>query len=48
MLFIPSQQQLLIEAESNNKGFIAIDDISLTEGLCSGADVFSLSLLLIK
>ncbi|KAM4729149.1 apical endosomal glycoprotein [Anableps anableps] len=26
--------QLLIEAESNKKGFIAIDDISLTEGLC--------------
>ncbi|XP_014854147.1 PREDICTED: MAM and LDL-receptor class A domain-containing protein 2-like [Poecilia mexicana] len=26
--------QLMIEAESNNKGFIAIDDISLTEGLC--------------
>ncbi|XP_035993676.1 MAM and LDL-receptor class A domain-containing protein 1 [Fundulus heteroclitus] len=26
--------QLLIEAESTNKGFIAIDDISLTQGLC--------------
>ncbi|KAM4557404.1 apical endosomal glycoprotein [Fundulus diaphanus] len=26
--------QLLIEAESNNKGFIAIDDISLIQGLC--------------
>ncbi|XP_018531715.2 MAM and LDL-receptor class A domain-containing protein 1 [Lates calcarifer] len=26
--------QLLIEAEANNKGFIAIDDISLTPGLC--------------
>nr|XP_020447005.1 MAM and LDL-receptor class A domain-containing protein 1-like isoform X2 [Monopterus albus] len=26
--------QLLIEAEANNRGFIAIDDISLTPGLC--------------
>ncbi|XP_026169194.1 MAM and LDL-receptor class A domain-containing protein 2 [Mastacembelus armatus] len=26
--------QVLIEAETNNKGFIAIDDISLTSGLC--------------
>ncbi|XP_015227028.1 PREDICTED: MAM and LDL-receptor class A domain-containing protein 1-like [Cyprinodon variegatus] len=26
--------QLLIEAESNNNGFIAIDDISLMQGLC--------------
>ncbi|KAK5602804.1 hypothetical protein CRENBAI_025076 [Crenichthys baileyi] len=26
--------QLLIEAESSSKGFIAIDDISLTQGLC--------------
>ncbi|XP_076601190.1 MAM and LDL-receptor class A domain-containing protein 1 [Chaetodon auriga] len=26
--------QLLIEAESNNRGFIAIDDISVTPGLC--------------
>ncbi|XP_039670520.1 MAM and LDL-receptor class A domain-containing protein 1 [Perca fluviatilis] len=26
--------QLLIEAETNNRGFIAIDDISVTQGLC--------------
>lgn len=26
--------QLLIEAESNNRGFIAIDDITVTPGLC--------------
>ncbi|XP_044077011.1 MAM and LDL-receptor class A domain-containing protein 1 isoform X2 [Siniperca chuatsi] len=26
--------QLLIEAETNNRGFIAIDDISVTPGLC--------------
>lgn len=30
----PKPFQLLIEAENNNRGFIAIDDISLTTGLC--------------
>ncbi|XP_069014100.1 apical endosomal glycoprotein [Embiotoca jacksoni] len=28
--------QLLIQAEASNRGFIAIDDISLTPGLCQG------------
>lgn len=31
--------QLLIEAEANNRGFIAIDDISVTPGLCQGTDI---------
>nr|XP_033506790.1 MAM and LDL-receptor class A domain-containing protein 1 [Epinephelus lanceolatus] len=30
--------QLLIEAETNNRGFIAIDDISVTPGLCQVND----------
>lgn len=31
--------QLMIEAETNNRGFIAIDDISLTPGRCEGASL---------
>ena len=29
----------MIEAESNNRGFIAIDDITVTPGLCQGSGV---------
>lgn len=31
--------QLLIEAQANNRGFIAIDDVSVTPGLCQGTDI---------
>ena len=31
-----SHHKILIEAESGGKGFIAIDDILLTPGLCGG------------
>lgn len=31
--------QVLIEAETNNKGFIAVDDITVTLGICPGVAV---------
>lgn len=34
-----SQKQLLIEAETKSRGFIAIDDIRLTPGLCQGTAI---------
>lgn len=34
-----SQKQLLIEAETKSRGFIAIDDIGLTPGLCQGTAI---------
>ncbi|XP_034558606.1 MAM and LDL-receptor class A domain-containing protein 2 [Notolabrus celidotus] len=33
--------QLLIEAEANNRGFIAVDDISVTPGICQGNETTS-------
>lgn len=39
LIFCTTHSQLLIEAQSNNRGFVAVDDISVTAGLCRGTDI---------
>lgn len=36
--------QLLIKAENNNFGFIAIDDVSVTPGPCQGINIALISI----
>lgn len=38
-MFTYLHAQLLIEAETSSRGFIAVDDIAITPGLCQGAAV---------